>query len=260
VLPRPPAVLTYHALGTQLPRDQDPANLIISPEVFRSQMVSLKRRGYAFKRLTDFASALNGGPPPKGVCTITFDDGTLDNLTILEPLLAELEIPVTVFACPGLLGQPHHAIAPEANIRLMDEDELRQLDRSRWVEIGSHTSRHTELVNADAELALREMTESREQLESLLDHPVLSFAYPNCTYSASCPDAAARAGYEVAVTCGQRGGWTRYELRRQLIDGLDSRITFEVKARGIWRRVYDSPPGRLGRWAVRSRRHPDSAR
>ena len=112
VLPRPPIVLTYHALGTQLPRVQDTANLIVPPTAFRSQMLSLKRRGYAFLRLTDFASALNGGPPPEGVCTITFDDGTLDNLTILEPILAELEIPVTVFACPGLLGQLHPAISP----------------------------------------------------------------------------------------------------------------------------------------------------
>jgi peptidoglycan/xylan/chitin deacetylase (PgdA/CDA1 family) len=259
MLPRPPVVLTYHALGTRLPREQDPANLLVSPEAFRAQMLSLKRRGYSFQRLTELASALDGGTPPHGVCTITFDDGTLDNLTILEPILAELEVPVTVFACPGLLGQPHHAIAAEAKVRLMDEDELRQLDRSPWVEIGSHTSHHTELVDADAELALREMTESRGQLERLLDHPVLTFAYPNCTYSASCPDAAAQAGYEVAVTCGQRGGWNRYELRRQLIDGLDSRLTFEVKARGVWRSLYDSPPGRLGRWAVRSRRHPGSA-
>jgi peptidoglycan/xylan/chitin deacetylase (PgdA/CDA1 family) len=258
VLPRPPTIPTYHALGTRLPRAQDPANLIIPPTTFRSQMLSLKRRGYAFLRLLDFASTLNDGSPPKGICTITFDDGTLDNLTILEPILAELEIPVTVFANPGLLGQLHHAIAPEANIRLMDEDELRELDRSHWVEIGSHTSHHTEMVDADANTALRLMTESRAQLEDLLDHPVLSFAYPNCTYSPECPKAAARAGYQVAVTCHRLGGWERYELERELIDGLDSRLTFEAKVRGIWRRVYDSPPGRLARWVVRPIRHRET--
>ncbi len=69
----------------------------------------------------------------------------------------------------------------------MDEDELRQLDRSRWVEIGSHTSHHTEMVDADASTALHLMTESRAQLEDLLDHPVLSFAYPNCTYFPNAP-------------------------------------------------------------------------
>jgi peptidoglycan/xylan/chitin deacetylase (PgdA/CDA1 family) len=253
-------VLTYHALGTRLPREQDPANLVVPPEAFRSQLLSMRRRGYEFIRLLDLAANLENGSAPKGMCAVTVDDGTLDNLTILEPILRELQVPVTVFACPGLLGEPHPDLAPEAGVRLMDEDELRQLDQSDWVEIGSHTSEHTELVDADAGLALRLMTESREQLEGLLDHPVLSFAYPNCTYSASCPGAAARAGYQVAVTCGQRGGWRRYELHRELIDGLDSRLTFELKARGVFRLLYDLPVGRVGRWAVRSRRHPDSVR
>jgi peptidoglycan/xylan/chitin deacetylase (PgdA/CDA1 family) len=260
MLPRPPAILTYHALGTRLPREQDPANLVVPPEAFRSQLLSMRRRGYEFIRLLDFAAELENGSPPKGLCAVTFDDGTLDNLTILEPILRQLQVPATVFACPGLLGEPHPDIAPEAGVRLLDEDELRQLDQSPWVEIGSHTSEHTELVDADAGEALRLMTESRVQLEGLLDHPVLSFAYPNCTYSASCPEAAGKAGYEVAVTCGQRGGWNRYELHRELIDGLDSRLSFELKARGVFRRLYDSPPGRLGRWAVRSRRHPGPVR
>ena len=95
----------------------------------------------------------------------------------------------------------------------MDEDELRQLDRSRWVEIGSHTSHHTELVDADASTALRLMTESRAQLEDLLDHPVLSFAYPNCTYSRrDAPTRRRVPATRSPLPADRRGGWKRYEL------------------------------------------------
>ena len=251
---RPALVLGYHSLGN-LPREQDPANLMVAPDRFRDQLEALRRRGYSFVRLLDFVDRLGGGRAPEGLCAVTFDDGGLDNLTVLMPMLERLRVPATVFACPGLLGDPHPYLAAEAGVRLMDADELRRLAASPWVEIGSHTSRHTELVDADGETAYRLMAESRRELEGLLDEEVLAFAYPNCTYSPHCPEATARAGYAVAVTCGLRGSWTPYELRREAIDGLDRGITYELKVRGVWRALYDSPPGRLARRAIRPVRH-----
>lgn len=250
----PPLVLAYHALGG-LPREQDPSNLMVPVERFRANLARLRKRGYELVDVSTFASKLRATGPPRGTCALSFDDGTLDNLTLLPEILEQHRARATVYVCPGLLGRPNPFISPEAGIRLMTADELRELAAHPLIEIGSHTNLHAELNEASEEEAYQEMRSSREGLEQLLGQPVKSFAYPNCTYSQACPVAAERAGYESAVTCGLRGGMLPFELRRELVDGLDTRLTFELKARLIWRRIYDSPPGRLGRATARPIRH-----
>ena len=56
--------------------------------------------------------------PAAGLCSLTFDDAPQDNATTLLELLEELDVPATVFACPGLLGEPWPFIDPATGIRL----------------------------------------------------------------------------------------------------------------------------------------------
>jgi peptidoglycan/xylan/chitin deacetylase (PgdA/CDA1 family) len=252
---RPPLVLAYHGLGV-FPRSLDPYNLMLDPARFREQVRSLRRRGYRFVRLSEIARSLAGGRPPQGMCALTFDDGSVDNLELLAPMLAELELPATIFVCPGLLGTSHFAMPAQAGVRLMDERELRELAVAPMVEIGSHTNTHRDLAAASAEAAYEEMSSSKQALEGLLGKPVTAFAYPKCAYSAHCPDAARRAGYELAVTCEGRGGWRPFELTRESIVSLDDRLTFALKARGLFLPLRNSAAGRLARRAARPLRHP----
>jgi peptidoglycan/xylan/chitin deacetylase (PgdA/CDA1 family) len=254
---RPPLVLVYHGLG-HYPRELDPSNLMLDPDRFRAQIRTIRRRGYRFIALSEFVAHLDRGKPPDALCALTFDDGTVDNLEVVAPLLAELDVPATMFVCPGLLGAGHFAMPAAAGVRLMDGDQLRELARSPFVEIGSHTNTHADLSIASAEDAYREMVSSKLALEALLEHPVHSFAYPKCAYSPSCPAAARRAGYDVAVTCAGRGGWRRFELARESIDSLDRRISFALKSRGLFLPLRDSRAGRLLRRVARPLRHPAS--
>jgi peptidoglycan/xylan/chitin deacetylase (PgdA/CDA1 family) len=251
---RPPLVLAYHGLG-RYPRQLDPSNLMVDPDRFTAQIRSLRRRGYRFMPLSAFVQHLDRGEPPAGVCAVTFDDGTVDNLAVVEPLLAELDLPATVFACPGLLGTAHFSMEPEAKVRLMDGEQLCTLARSRFVEIGSHTNTHADLSQATAEEAYREMASSKLALEDLLGRPITAFAYPKCGYSTPCPDAARRAGYDVAVTCAGHGGWRRFELARESIDSLDRRISFALKSRRLFMPLRNSRAGVLMRSAARPLRH-----
>ncbi|HWX44315.1 MAG TPA: polysaccharide deacetylase family protein [Solirubrobacteraceae bacterium] len=251
---KPALILAYHGLGSY-PRSLDPHNLMVAPARFSRQIGTLGRRGYRFVALAQLARTLDDGTPPRGVCAVTFDDGTVDNLEVLAPLLDKLGVPATVFACPGLLGSSHFAMPAAAGVRLMNADELRELASHRLIDIGSHTNGHADLSWASAREAHSEMASSKRALEDLLQRPVDSFAYPKCGYSPACPDAARMVGYTVAVTCGGRGGWRRFELARESIDSLDREVSFALKSRRLFLPLRESLPGRAARAAVRPLRH-----
>jgi peptidoglycan/xylan/chitin deacetylase (PgdA/CDA1 family) len=244
---RPPLVLAYHALG-EVGRAYDPEALAIAPRELRAQVERLLAREYEFVKMTEFGRRLIEGEPLTGVCALTFDDGSLDNGTVLPSILRSLKVPATLFVCPGLLGAPHPWISPIAEMRLMDLEELRAVAELSFIEIGSHTSTHRDMgAITDPAEAYGELRSSKLALEEMLDRPIMSFAYPYGRYSAVCPEAASRAGYLTAVTCGQQGGWTAYELQRELVGPGEGSLRFELKTRGIFRALVSSPPARLRR-------------
>jgi peptidoglycan/xylan/chitin deacetylase (PgdA/CDA1 family) len=232
---------------------------MLPEESFVSQVEALIARGYRFVTASQFARQLHNGGPPSSTCALTFDDGSLDNARVLPGLLQKLSVPATLFVCPGLLGQPHPWLAPESGVRLMTAEELEEVARLELVEIGSHTNHHVDMSSLTAEEAYREMASSKHALEDRLGKPVESFAYPFGFYSRACPAAAERAGYTSAATCGLRGGWRPYELRRELIDPRDGRFRFALKTRGLFRPMVSSPPARLLR-RLRTTAGNDTAR
>jgi peptidoglycan/xylan/chitin deacetylase (PgdA/CDA1 family) len=249
----PGVVLAYHGLG-EVPRALDPHGLVVPPADFRNHVRILRGRGYDFVTQREFARRLReGGGPPPATASLTFDDGPEDNATLLPGLLEELGVPATLFVNAGLLGEPYRWVAPETGIGVMSEEQLRAVARHPLVEIGSHTSRHTVLADADEGTAHAELEGSRIELEELLGAEVVSFAYPDCHYSPACPPAAERAGYTSAVTCDGRGGWSPFELRRESPSPGDGRLIFELKARGRFHAVRSLPPVRLARRLRRRR-------
>jgi peptidoglycan/xylan/chitin deacetylase (PgdA/CDA1 family) len=189
------------------------------------------------------------------VCALTFDDGSEDNATVLAPILRELGLPATLYVCPGLLGQRYPWAAPEAGVRFLTKETLVELSCEPLIEIGSHTREHAVLTNATADQAYREMASSKQDLERLLSVEISSFAYPRCKYSPACPHAAERAGYTSAVTCGERGGWLPYELRRQSVGRDDGPVAFALKSRGLHRTLRDLPSVDLAARITRPYRH-----
>ena len=251
---RPPLVLGYHGIANVDPR-QDPVRLFVSPERFRRQVRKLIDRGYEFVRMSEFGQRLHAGGDLSGVCAVTFDDGTLDIVETAAPVLAELGVNGTVYVCPGLFGDAYPWVAPEAGVRLMDAGEVRALADEGTVEIGAHTNEHTVLGAASAELAYAEMAACKQRIEELLGREVPSFCYPRCVYSPPCPAAARRAGYTTAVTCGPRGSWDPFELKRESLHTPDGPVTFALKSRGLYYGTRDMAPARALRRVTRPFRH-----
>ena len=248
---RPPVILGYHGIADVDPR-HDPSRLFVGPDALRRQVGRLRSRGYRFLSMAAFADALAAGADLAATCALTFDDGAHDDL---PSLLAELGVPGTVYVCPDLFGEPYPWCDPAAGIRLMTEEEVVELARHPLVEIGSHTLAHAVLGAATYEQAYREMADCKQRLEALLGEAVPSFCYPGCLYSPACPEAARKAGYTSAVTCGARGSWDPFQLKRETLHTPDGQVTFALKSRGLFYGIRETPPARLARWATRPYRH-----
>jgi peptidoglycan/xylan/chitin deacetylase (PgdA/CDA1 family) len=85
----------------------------------------------------------------------------------------------------------------------MTPDEVRALASDGLVEIGGHTRSHVMLSAVPAAEQRRDIGEGRAILESIVDAPVTSFAYPFGAwgeYNRASVDAVRDAGYEAACT------------------------------------------------------------
>jgi peptidoglycan/xylan/chitin deacetylase (PgdA/CDA1 family) len=247
---RPALILVYHGIA-KVSQQVDPRNLVVDPERFAAQVEVLKRRDYEFVTVSEFVARLGFNAPSSRLCALTFDDGTVDHAGTLPELLERLDVPATLYVCPGLLGRPNPFLQSGNPLRFMTAEELRGASQNPRIEIGSHTRTHVVLEDATEEEAYTEMVASKADLEALIDKPVLTFAYPRCFYSSACPAAAERAGYLAAVTCGPRGSWNPYELRRQAMASFDGRVAFELKSRAWWYPLQQSHAGRALPWAVK---------
>lgn len=94
-------ILGYHRVADV---EIDPHAMCVSPRHFEEQLAVLQRAARPMS-LPALARALHEGNVPARAVAITFDDGYLDNLHIARPLLAAYELPATVFAVTGALGQ-----------------------------------------------------------------------------------------------------------------------------------------------------------
>jgi peptidoglycan/xylan/chitin deacetylase (PgdA/CDA1 family) len=245
-------VLCYHGVARSTP-DVDPEFLQVHPERFRRQVNLLVEAGFRFVTVAELAGRLDGGEPEPGLAALSFDDGWSDNHEIVLPLLRELGIPFTVYVATGLIGKPNPWLAPITGARMMTEDELRAL-AAAGVELGAHTESHADLSLLGEQECEREIRASRETLEAISGQPVRTFAYPFCRYGAAALATVERLGFDAAVTCQGRGGWSRYELGRALITGKDGAPSFVLKLAGAYQPLFESLPVRVFRRATRGAR------
>ena len=255
------AILLYHGVGPTSTRI-DPGFLRVRPDTFRAQLGLLLAAGFEIVTVGEFAARCDGGKPPPGIVALSFDDGMDDNHAVVLPVLREHGLRATIYVTTGLIGKPNPWMAPESGARMMTVDELRDLAAAGF-EIGAHTVSHPDLSRLGFDECLREMRESRDELERSLGVEVRTFAYPSCHYGPAAVEAARVAGFTAAVTCQGRGSWNRYELRRSLVSGKDGTASFLGKLTGDYEGLSASGPGRLVRgmtrgWRDRRRRRREA--
>ena len=243
----PPLALNYHGVARVSLR-RDPRNLFVAPEDLQKHITKLRAWGYVFTAFGDLADQVSEGRGVNSV-SLTFDDGLLDNLTTLLPLLRAENVPATVFAVPGWFGEPH----PDAPwTRIMTADEVREL-AANGIEIGAHSMTHRDLSALSYEDAHGELLTSKRVLEELLQAPVSVAAYPYGYSSEETRRACRDAGFRFACAAKGLGAWTDpYALPRHGIGNGSTILSLRLKRNPRYHGLMDSRPLSLGRGAVRT--------
>lgn len=197
----PPLILAYHGV-CDVPAHLDPEGLFISPAALRRQIRRLRRWGYAFETFGAMAERVAAGNGA-GHVALTFDDGLLDNLEQLVPILHDEGISATTFVTTAWMGEPHVSVPYARN---MTADEVRELHRS-GVEIGGHTVSHPDLTSLTFEEARDEIRAGCEQLAEITGAPVDTFAYPFGFADEHATRAAEAAGVRAACRVRAEGSW-----------------------------------------------------
>ncbi|MEH8142680.1 polysaccharide deacetylase family protein [Aeromonas veronii] len=172
--------------------------------MFEKHLRLMKWLGYetlTFRDLADkgFIHRLQYG---KKYLMITADDGYQDNLTRMLPLLEKYGYKAVVYVVTGEgynRWDVEHPTNPDTKVSLMSGEQVKALAASGHVEIGGHTLTHPRLSKLTPEQQAHEIQENKRQLEVLLGHPLLSFAYPYGDMNESAKEQAIAAGYRFAV-------------------------------------------------------------
>ncbi len=238
----PPLALVYHGVA-DVPLSRDRDRLFVRAEDLRRQVARLREWGYRLVSFGDLASEVehSGGA---GHAALTFDDGLVDNLEVLAPLLRQLDATATVFVTSGWLGKAHPA-APWT--RIVTADELRAL-HGAGIEIGGHSVTHADLSTLSYEGALEELAKGKQELEQVLGEPVEVAAYPFGRANPETVRACRDAGFRAACAATARGSWDDpHFLPRQDMDNGCTLLGLRLKRDDRYERLMRFRPARAAR-------------
>jgi peptidoglycan/xylan/chitin deacetylase (PgdA/CDA1 family) len=241
----PPLILAFHGVS-DVPLRRDREGLFVGPEELRRHLRRLRDWGYRLETFGELAGLAERGRA-QGHAALTFDDGLVDNLETLVPLLREEQSPATVFVVSGWLGRPH----PSAEwTRIVTREELRELAAS-GVEIGAHSTSHDDLSALDYEQARADLAQSKQALEDVVG-PVETAAYPFGRASEETIRACRDAGFRAACRISGEGTWSDlHNLPRQDMLNRSSAVGLRLKRDDLYEPLMRFPPARAARRASR---------
>lgn len=158
-------ILMYHHVAEKCPEGVS-YSCFSSIVEFRHLLIKLSKTKQ-FVSLSDLCEDLRKGIIPKDKVAFTFDDVPADIYHNAVPIMRELNVPYTLYISTGLIGKTG----------FLSKEQIVELVKDPLCTIGSHSVSHCmlkkKIVNID-----RELFESKQTLEQLIQKPVEHFAYP----------------------------------------------------------------------------------
>lgn len=185
-------IITYHYVeNLKDPEDTKRRSLTTSPYVLEQSLQTLQKAGYSTHFVREIPRILYDKVPYSTKSAfLTFDDGYDNFYSIVLPLLKKYNAKGTLFVINNYVGREG----------FVTQRQLEEIRDSGLVEIAAHTMDHAYLKDAPKNYALREMSESKKDLEQRLGIRVFSIAYPYGAFTAQTAELAKQVPFAVAVS------------------------------------------------------------
>jgi peptidoglycan/xylan/chitin deacetylase (PgdA/CDA1 family) len=169
---------------------------------------------------------------------VTFDDGFLCIRDNALPVLAERNIPATLFVPSGCLGERPPWLYKETECCkdvVMTAAQLNSLDK-KLVLIGSHCRTHRNLLQIGHGEAKKEIIQSKKELEDRLNTPIETISFPHGDFNQTHIDLAFQAGYSQAFSIfPELNNYDKFVKGRVKVDPSDWLIEYRLKLLGAYR-------------------------
>lgn len=191
-------ILAYHRFGHK------DGQMVVTPEAFAAQLDYLAKNDYRVVRLSELAEFLAGKRQlPRRSVVITMDDGYASAYVYAFPLLKKYQFPATVFLYTDFVG------AKDA----LTWEQMKEMVGSGLIDVQAHSKTHANLADrfpGESEEAYRKRLDTevrvpQQVLETKLDAPVWSFAYPYGDANPVVVDRLSKADYRLALTVNPGG-------------------------------------------------------
>ncbi len=192
--------------------------LEITPEFLKQTINDYRRKGYRFVSIDEACDIIKRGRTEHPFVCLSFDDGYQDNYDIAYPILKQMEVPFAIYVTTGFIDNripmwwyPNEQLG-------ISTESLKALDTDPLCTIGAHTVSHPRLDTLPPEKQREEIIQSKQELESILEHPVRHISYPHGAYNADTLDIVKSAGFYSALCAWggniRKGDTTLLELPR----------------------------------------------
>ncbi len=187
-------ILTYHYVANNPnPNDRQRDALSVSPDKFDLQMSYLSKNGYTPISIdTLYAIFSHRVISPQKPVVLTFDDGYQDFYSIVFPILSKYNFHAVSFIPTGLMGGSYY----------MTWSQIKEIQASGLVTFEDHTISHANLASLSYDAALKQMSDSKNELFAQTSYPVNFIAYPYGITNTTVMLAAQKAGF-----AGGLGTW-----------------------------------------------------
>lgn len=210
----PVPILMYHSIL------KDPAKAgkyTVSPSVLESDLQYLKDHGYTTIFVQDLIDYVYLGTelPDKPVI-LTFDDGYLNNLTYVLPLLEQYDCRATISVVGSYCQRWTDMNDPNPNYAYLTWDDVKTLAQSGRVEIGNHTydmhalgarrgcaQKKGESDEVYQSLLYNDLSHLQQDLQTNSGVSCRVFAYPFGSISKNAQSVLESLGFQASLSCSE---------------------------------------------------------
>lgn len=226
-------VLMYHRVIEKIPKKYNHWHYVTISE-FKKQMKLIDRLGYTPITFMDYKLYLEDKLTlPAKPIILTFDDGYLDTFINAVPILVEMNMRAVIFVMGNrkLKRALWDELDDDDVCPLMEDEQILEAKKLNF-EIGAHSLNHRILIDLSNKEVTVEIKKSKEQIESILNEQIYTFAYPYGVVDERLEKIVSDSGYLFACgvyTGSPKFGETMYDFRRLAINHHTTIMNFGLK-------------------------------